>query len=187
MTYRLGQLILSRTLSRQIGSAREGSMQQYQYLLWAVLIIGVVSYIVGSRQNRAPTRAKPQLPPDQPEPVRPRPVPRQPAVSSQPRRPSSPPITPAKPTPRKSVPSTSARASTGAATISQAARPAPAQASPQAATLAEQQAYRALLSKAHGDRALVERLIAYEQKRERHGTRLIWIQSAIVRWEHDNR
>jgi hypothetical protein len=53
--------------------------------------------------------------------------------------------------------------------------------------MAEQQAYRALLAKAHGDHALVKRLIIYEQKRERQATRLTWIQNANARWERDNR
>jgi len=162
-------------------------MEQSQYLLLAVLVVGVVSYIVGSSQNRAPTGGRPVLPAEQPHPVRPRPISPQPAVSSQPRRPSSPPSTPAKPAPRQSVPSASARASTGAATIPQAARPAPAQSSAPTATVAEQQAYRALLVRAQGDHARAERLIAYEQKRDPHGTRLIWIQSAIASVEHDNR
>lgn len=161
-------------------------MEQYQLLLATILIVGVASYIVASSQTHGPTRAKRLLPPDRPQPVRQRPVPRQPAVSSQQRRPSSPPITPAKPTPRQNIPSTSARAFTGA-TIRQTAWPAPAQTSAQTARMAEQQAYRALLAKAHGDRALAERMITYEQKRDPHGTRLIWIQSAIARWERDNR
>jgi hypothetical protein len=180
--------IYNRFVYMPADTQRQGdSMEQYQYLLLAVLVVGAVSYIVASSQNRAPTGARPVLPPEQPHPVRPRSVSRQPPVSPQPRRPSSPPITPAKPTPRKSVPSTSTRASTGAATIPQTSRPSSARASAQAATMAEQQAYRALLVRAQGDHARAERLIAYEQTRDPHGTRLIWIQSAITSFEHDNR
>src|SRR5215213_9042541 len=97
-----------------MGGAREGSMEQYQLLLATMLIVGVVSYIVASSQTHGPTRAKQLPPPDRPQAVRQRPVPPQPAVSSQQRRPSSAPNTPAKPTPRQNIPSTSTRASTGA-------------------------------------------------------------------------
>jgi hypothetical protein len=156
-------------------------MEQFQYLLLAVLVVAVVSYIVASSQNGAPTSAKPQLPPDQPEPVRPRAIPQQPRTSS------GPPSTLATPTPQQSVPSASAKAST--VTIRHIIQtPPPRTFAPTTeVTMAGQQAYRGLLLRVHGDRARAERLIAYEQKRDPHGTRLIWIQNAIASVERDNR
>lgn len=44
-----------------------------------------------------------------------------------------------------------------------------------------------LLRKTGGDREAAERLVQFEQKRLPHGNRLLWIQNAIQRWEHDNR
>lgn len=44
-----------------------------------------------------------------------------------------------------------------------------------------------LLVKVGGDREKVERLIAYEQRLYPQGNRLIWLENAIQRWEHDNR
>jgi hypothetical protein len=44
-----------------------------------------------------------------------------------------------------------------------------------------------LLTKTGGDRAAVERLINFEQQQAPHGNRIIWLQNAIRRWEHDNR
>lgn len=46
-------------------------------------------------------------------------------------------------------------------------------------------AYRALMAKAGQDSSLVERLIAYEQKRNPHGTRNEWAADALDRWERD--
>jgi uncharacterized membrane protein YeaQ/YmgE (transglycosylase-associated protein family) len=46
-------------------------------------------------------------------------------------------------------------------------------------------AYNVLLGKARGDEALVERLIAYEQKRNPRGTRTEWVSDALDRWERD--
>lgn len=46
---------------------------------------------------------------------------------------------------------------------------------------------RKLLTKAHGDEQLVERLIAYEQERSPHLDRTQWIKHAIDRWERDLR
>ncbi len=46
-------------------------------------------------------------------------------------------------------------------------------------------AYKTLLAKARGDKALVERLIAYEQKRNPSGTRNEWVTDALDRWERD--
>lgn len=47
--------------------------------------------------------------------------------------------------------------------------------------------YRALLRKARGDEDLVERLIAYERRRNPHLSRTEWIEYAIDRWERDLR
>lgn len=46
-------------------------------------------------------------------------------------------------------------------------------------------AYNALLAKSGGDSALVERLVAYEQKRNPRGTRSEWVIDALDRWERD--
>jgi hypothetical protein len=43
-----------------------------------------------------------------------------------------------------------------------------------------------LLGKVGGDRSVVERLILYEQQQLPQGNRLIWLENAIRRWEHDN-
>lgn len=51
----------------------------------------------------------------------------------------------------------------------------------------EQAAYRRLLAMAHGDSALVERLIQYEARRAPRDGRAIHIESAIERWVRDNR
>ncbi|MBN1179530.1 MAG: hypothetical protein JXD18_09975 [Anaerolineae bacterium] len=48
-------------------------------------------------------------------------------------------------------------------------------------------AYRTLLAKAGGDRALVERLIAYEQRLAPASNREVCIERAIARWENDRR
>lgn len=133
-------------------------MGQYQLLIAAVVIIGVVSYIVASSHTSPPPAALPPLPDHHPQPLRhsPSPLPRKPIAT---------PITSTKAT----VPPVSAGTSTSTM------------------IMAEQRAYRTLLAKARGDRALVERLITYEQKRDVRGTRLTWIQSANTRWERDNR
>jgi len=44
-----------------------------------------------------------------------------------------------------------------------------------------------LLRKVGGDRAVVERLIAFERKQKLNATRLICLQNAIQRWEQENR
>jgi predicted nucleic acid-binding Zn-ribbon protein len=44
-----------------------------------------------------------------------------------------------------------------------------------------------LLAKTGGDRATVERLIAFEKQQAPQGTRVSWLENAIRRWEHDNR
>jgi len=44
-----------------------------------------------------------------------------------------------------------------------------------------------LLRKVGGDRSVVERLIDYERKQKPNATRLICLQNAISRWEHENR
>ena len=46
-------------------------------------------------------------------------------------------------------------------------------------------AYNALLAKARGDEALVERLVTYEQERNPRGTRTEWVADALDRWERD--
>lgn len=45
--------------------------------------------------------------------------------------------------------------------------------------------YDELLSKARGDASLVERLIAFEEKRNPNGTRQDWVADALDRWERD--
>jgi hypothetical protein len=47
--------------------------------------------------------------------------------------------------------------------------------------------YRRLLQKARGDRALVERLVAYERQRNPTLDRTAHLLNAIRRWERDNR
>jgi hypothetical protein len=44
-----------------------------------------------------------------------------------------------------------------------------------------------LLKKVGGDRAVVERLIAFERKQKPNATRLVCLQNAIQRWERENR
>jgi hypothetical protein len=44
-----------------------------------------------------------------------------------------------------------------------------------------------LLSKVGGDRSVVERLIEYERGQRSNATRLTCLQSAISRWEQENR
>lgn len=46
-------------------------------------------------------------------------------------------------------------------------------------------AYQELLSKARGDKSLVERLINFEQKRNPDGVRRDWVADALDRWERD--
>ncbi len=43
-----------------------------------------------------------------------------------------------------------------------------------------------LLRKVGGDRSVVEKLIEYERKQKPGATRLICLQNAISRWEHEN-
>lgn len=45
--------------------------------------------------------------------------------------------------------------------------------------------YQALLLKARGDKALVERLLRYEQQRRPDGTRDQWAESALERWNRE--
>lgn len=47
--------------------------------------------------------------------------------------------------------------------------------------------YDDLLQKVGGDKPVVERLLAYERKRQPEGTCSSWLQNAIQRWERDNR
>ena len=46
-------------------------------------------------------------------------------------------------------------------------------------------AYQQLLAKARGDKALAERLMAYEQKRNPNGSRNEWAADALDRWNRD--
>ena len=55
------------------------------------------------------------------------------------------------------------------------------------ATLNQAELFDTLLAKVGGDRATVERLIAYEQKQAPQGNRIRWLERAIQRWEKDNR
>lgn len=50
----------------------------------------------------------------------------------------------------------------------------------------ETQLYHRLLQRTHGDRALAERLIAFEHSRHRNASRAKLIQFAIERLEWDN-
>jgi len=47
--------------------------------------------------------------------------------------------------------------------------------------------YNDLLRKVGGDPTVVERLVAFEQEQIPEGTRSLWLQNAIQRWERDNR
>lgn len=47
--------------------------------------------------------------------------------------------------------------------------------------------YNDLLQKVRGDRAAVDRLIEFEQARAPKSTRRAWINSALQRWQRDNR
>ncbi len=51
----------------------------------------------------------------------------------------------------------------------------------------EEELYHKLMVKIGYDRSLAERLINYERHRTPKATRVIWIRSAITRWERDNR
>lgn len=55
------------------------------------------------------------------------------------------------------------------------------------ATLNQAALYNDLLNKVSGDHAAVERLVEYESRQAPGGTRLAWLESAIRRWEQDNR
>ena len=44
-----------------------------------------------------------------------------------------------------------------------------------------------LLAKVGGERAAVERLINFERQQAPKGNRMTWLESAIQRWEYDNR
>ena len=46
-------------------------------------------------------------------------------------------------------------------------------------------AYQELLAKAGGDQSLVDRLIAFEQKRNPSGTKQQWTEDALDRWLRD--
>ena len=46
-------------------------------------------------------------------------------------------------------------------------------------------AYRELLAKAGNDQSLVDRLIAFEQKRNPNGTQQKWAEDALERWLRD--
>jgi hypothetical protein len=46
--------------------------------------------------------------------------------------------------------------------------------------------YNELLRKVGGDHTVVERLVSFEQEQMPEGTRRLWLQNAIQRWERDN-
>jgi len=52
--------------------------------------------------------------------------------------------------------------------------------------LREKALFDDLLRKVGGDRSAVERLIEYERGQQPNATRLICLQNAISRWEHEN-
>jgi hypothetical protein len=54
------------------------------------------------------------------------------------------------------------------------------------AALNQAELFNNLLTKTSGDRATVERLIAFEQQRTPQGNRILWLERAIQRWEKDN-
>jgi hypothetical protein len=55
------------------------------------------------------------------------------------------------------------------------------------AALNQAELFDNLLAKVGGDRAVVERLISYEQQQAPQGNRIRWLEKAIQRWEKDNR
>lgn len=54
-------------------------------------------------------------------------------------------------------------------------------------TLDQADLYDDLLRKVGGDHAAAERLIDFERRQSPHATRKEWLQSALQRWERDNR
>jgi hypothetical protein len=54
------------------------------------------------------------------------------------------------------------------------------------AAIHQAELFNNLQRKAGGDRAAVERLIAFERRQSPKGNRLTWLKSAIRRWERDN-
>jgi hypothetical protein len=54
------------------------------------------------------------------------------------------------------------------------------------ATLNQAGLFDNLLAKVSGDRAAVERLVAFEQQLAPQGNRILWLERAIQRWEQDN-
>jgi hypothetical protein len=55
------------------------------------------------------------------------------------------------------------------------------------AALDQAELFDDLLTKVGGDQAAVERLIEFERDQAPQATRQAWLESAIRRWEHDNR
>jgi len=53
--------------------------------------------------------------------------------------------------------------------------------------LKQKELFDDLLRKVGGDRSVVERLIEYERQQKPNATRLVCLQNAISRWEHENR
>ncbi len=53
--------------------------------------------------------------------------------------------------------------------------------------LKQKELFDDLLRKVGGDSSVVERLIEYEKRQKPNATRLICLQNAISRWEHENR
>lgn len=54
------------------------------------------------------------------------------------------------------------------------------------AAINQAELFNNLLRKVGGDRATVERLIAFERGRLPTGNRMVWLENAIRRWERDN-
>ena len=103
------------------------------------------------------------------------------------------PKAPPKSFPTKSNPTPARQTPTRQTPVSRPATPAPQQRSASSTPVTvprddrAEQLYRNLLRKSFGDKAKVERLIQYEATRAPGASRAEWIQSAIERWERDNR
>lgn len=54
------------------------------------------------------------------------------------------------------------------------------------AAINQAELFNNLLRKVAGDRAAAERLIAFEREQSPKGNRMVWLESAIHRWERDN-
>jgi hypothetical protein len=54
------------------------------------------------------------------------------------------------------------------------------------AAISQAEQFNNLLAKVGGDRAVAERLIAFERQKNPQATRIAWINQAIQRWQRDN-